>query len=169
MNDPEQKLPEYTLEELLPRMQEAFREGKGFWLPVTGVSNYPTLLPDRDSVILEAVRVPLKTGDLPLYRRDNGQFVLHRIVSVSNNGVFFCCGDHQHQKEAVRPEQMIGLVTWVQRKDKQFSVRQTGYRVWVRIWVWLFPCRGPLIRVFHAAGKLRRGLFRVTHGKTNRK
>ena len=44
-----------------------------------GDSMYPTIQP-RDLLVIEAVSGPLKVGDVPLYKRDSGQYVLHRIV-----------------------------------------------------------------------------------------
>ncbi|MDO5436494.1 MAG: hypothetical protein Q4G19_09010 [Clostridia bacterium] len=34
----------------------------------------------RDGILLTAVSGPLKKNDVVLYRRANGQFILHRII-----------------------------------------------------------------------------------------
>ena len=47
-----------------------------------GDSMFP-IIRARDLLIIEAVREPLKIGDVPLYKRDSGQYVLHRIVAAN--------------------------------------------------------------------------------------
>ena len=46
-----------------------------------GDSMYPLIRP-RDLLIIDAVTRPLRLWDVPLYKRDNGQYVLHRIVKI---------------------------------------------------------------------------------------
>lgn len=46
-----------------------------------GDSMFP-IIRERDLLIIEAVKEPLKVGDVPLYKRDSGQYVLHRIVEI---------------------------------------------------------------------------------------
>ena len=159
----QQKKPErrqVSLSELEPLIREAFAEGKGFWLPVTGTSNLPTLSGGRDEIILGRIDQPLKKYELPLYRRDNGQYVLHRIVSVQPDGTYTCCGDHQWTKEpGIRPDQIIGRVIQITRKGRNFSADNALYRFWVRVWVLLLPCRSFLIRAGHALARITRRLF----------
>lgn len=153
----EQPKRKLSLAELEPVIRDAFEAGMTFQLPVTGTSNLPTLKEGRDQVILDRVEAPLKKGDLPLYRRDNGQYVLHRIVSVQKDGTYTCCGDHQWKKEpGIRQEQLIGLTVQLIRKGRPVSVSQLGYRLWVRTWVLLFACRRPAILAAHAIGRLKR-------------
>ena len=72
------------LEQLLPVIQETLDGGKEFTLPVTGTSMLPLLVQGRDTVVLKKAELPLKKGDLPLYRRKDGTFILQRIVDVRN-------------------------------------------------------------------------------------
>ena len=39
---------------------------------------YP-IIRGRDLLIIEAVKEPLRVGDVPLYKRDSGQYVLRRL------------------------------------------------------------------------------------------
>lgn len=151
---------QFTLAELEPLIREAFAAGKGFWLPVTGTSNLPTLSGGRDEIILGRVDQPLKKRDLPLYRRDSGQYVLHRIVSVQKDGTYTCCGDNQWTLEpGIRPDQVIGRVIQLTRKGKTFSDKNVLYRAWVWLWVLLLPCRRFLIRGGQSVNRVRRRIF----------
>ena len=149
-----------SLSELEPLIREAFAEGKGFWLPVTGTSNRPTLLGGRDEIILGRAEGPLKKYELPLYKRDNGQYVLHRIVSVQPDGTYTCCGDNQWIREpGIRPDQIVGKAIRLTRKGRSFTPDNLLYRFWVRVWVLLLPCRSFLIRASHSASARLRKLF----------
>ena len=149
------------LEELLPIIQEQLKAGGQVTIPVTGTSMKPTLVSGRDSVTLTRLEGSPKRLDLPLYRRQNGQFVLHRIVSLEPDGSFTCCGDHQWVREpGLRPEQIVGMVCAIQRQGRSFSVQAPGHRLWVRLWVGLLPCRRLLFRLAHGPAWLRKKLGR---------
>ena len=72
------------LAQLLPLMQERLAAGESVQFTPQGTSMRPTIYGGRDQVILSPLPPKLKKYDLPLYRRDNGQFVLHRIVEVGS-------------------------------------------------------------------------------------
>lgn len=130
------------LAEIFPVMSEVFENNGSFLLTITGTSMYPTILGNRDRVLLVRAPDQLKKYDLPLYRRDNGAFVLHRIVRVEKDGTYTCCGDHQWLKErGLRQDQMIAVVQELERKGKRFSADNPQYRAWVRLWTFLFPMR----------------------------
>ena len=158
-SQPKQRL--VKLAELEPLLREVLDADGTFQITVTGTSNLPTLHPDRDTVVLGRAPAPLRKLDLPLYRRDNGQYILHRVVSVEKDGSYICCGDHQWTTESgVRQDQILACVVSIVRNGHEFSVLNKQYRLWVRIWVFLLPCRRFLIRVYHAVGRIRRKLFR---------
>ena len=49
---------------------------------------------EGDLLVIEAVKQPLKVGDVPLYKRDSGQYVLHRIVEIKR-GKYSMKGDNR--------------------------------------------------------------------------
>ena len=119
------------LEQLMPLMQEKLAQGNTVCLYPNGVSMLPMLRQGVDSVVISPLPPKLKKYDLPLYRRDNGQYVLHRIVKTDET--FTCMGDNQFGKETgIRQDQMIGLVTAFYRKEKKISVTNTGYQIYCR-------------------------------------
>ena len=146
-------IPMESLAEILSLQMES---GGTARLVVTGGSMYPTLRHRKDVVHLTPVVKPLKRGDLVLYKRKNGQFVLHRIVSKPKNGEFICCGDNQWKKEPVAEEQVIAIVDGFVRKEKNFKETSPSYRLWVGVWTALFPVRRPLLAIRRRLGRLRR-------------
>ena len=146
-----------SLAEMEPVLCELLSAGGSFRMTITGTSMLPTLHDGRDQVEISAPARPYRKYDLPLYKRDNGQFVLHRIVRIAPDGSITCCGDHQCVLEpGLRQDQMLGLVVGFCRKGKSFSADHLGYRIWVRFWMMLFPCRHFLVRVYHFVDRLRK-------------
>lgn len=90
--------PNVNLAEFWPIMQEVIESGGEFTFTPNGTSMLPLIRPGVDSVTLIKPTEPLKVGEAVFYLRDNGQFVLHRIVKIEN-GEYIMCGDNQFDLE----------------------------------------------------------------------
>ena len=112
-----------NLAELLPFIEEAFSRGAEFKLPITGTSMNPLLYQGRDYVKIVKPQLPLAVGDIPLYRRDDGLFVLHRVVKIKSNGEYVMCGDNQFLlEEGITDKHIIGVVKTIIRDGREFDV-----------------------------------------------
>lgn len=124
---------EIRLEVLMPLIQEQLQLGKSVRFNPKGISMLPMLRQGVDSVVISPLPEKLKKYDLPLYRRDDGHFVLHRIVKVRDT--YTCIGDNQFVLEhGLRQDQMIGVVTAFYRAGKRHSVTELGYWLYCRFW-----------------------------------
>ncbi len=104
-------MPKLNMESLLPFIEEAFNRGVDFQIPITGTSMNPLLYQNRDFVKIIKPVLPLKKGDIPLYRRDDGTFVLHRVVGINADGGYIMCGDNQFILEyGITDKNIIGVV-----------------------------------------------------------
>ena len=136
------------LAEMLPIIEETLAAGGTVKLPITGTSMLPLLRSGRDTVTLTAVTSPLKKYDLPLYRRKDGAFVLHRVVKVQADGTYTMCGDNQWVQEPnIHEEQCIGVVCAITRNGKTFSVQSSNYKLYVRVWHLLLPVRKYFVKL----------------------
>lgn len=134
-----------SLETLLPFMQEELAAGRSVQIKPDGESMLPFIRPKRDVVVLSPLPEKLKKYDLPLFRRDNGRFVLHRIVGVGQT--FSCAGDNQFGIErGIRRDQMIALATAVIRDGKTYSVNKLSYRLFYRYWYYTRIIRRVIAR-----------------------
>ena len=121
------------LNSLMPIILEHFASGTSVRFAPKGTSMLPMLRQDIDSVVISPVPEKLKKYDLPLYRRDNGQYTLHRIVEVGDT--FVCMGDNQFRKEyGVRKDQMLAVVTAFYRGERKYTTDHLGYQVYCRLW-----------------------------------
>ena len=137
-----------NLAEMLPIIEETLAAGGTVKLPITGTSMLPLLRSGRDTVTLTAVTSPLKKYDLPLYRRKDGAFVLHRVVKVQADGTYTMCGDNQWVQEPnIHEEQCIGVVCAITRNGKTVSVHNTTYKLYTRVWQLLLPVRKYLVKL----------------------
>lgn len=98
------------METMLPFIEEAFNRGLDFQIPITGTSMNPLLYQNRDFVKIIKPQLPLNLGDIPLYRRNDGAFVLHRVVAIKDNGEYVMCGDNQFILEfGITDKNIIGV------------------------------------------------------------
>ncbi len=145
---------EISFRELMPLIEDSFRQGMTVSLTVTGRSMTPLFRHKRDSVTLAPCDpYSLKRGDVPLYRRDNGQYVLHRIVRVQPD-TYTLVGDAQSELEVGLPKQNVcAVMVGFKRKGKAVTCGNVLYRAYSWVWMFLRPVR-PLI--FKIARRLRR-------------
>ncbi len=124
----------------MPLIEESLKNGKPVRFAPRGISMLPMLRQGIDSVTLSPLPEKLKKYDLPLYQRDDGKYILHRIVKVRDT--YTCIGDNQFVLEpGVRHDQMIALVTGFTRGEKEHSVIEPGYQLYCRIWHYSRPIR----------------------------
>ena len=134
---------------------ELARTGKLIYTNV-GDSMFPLIRQDRDLVVIEPVKGRLKKYDVPLYKRDSGQYVLHRILKVRESD-YVICGDNRVSCETgITDAHVIGVLTAVVRDGKTCSVKDLRYRLYVHLWCDLFPVRVLILKVYRRLRRRRR-------------
>ena len=110
------------------------REGHAH-VPVTvaGTSMTPFLDPG-DTVFLDLPEGAVEKGDVILFQRRNGQYVLHRVVAVRENGMLELLGDAQLRPEPVHPTQVRAVVTQVRREEKLLGPDSMRWRFFRGPW-----------------------------------
>jgi hypothetical protein len=147
-----------VLAELMPLIRERLAAGQSVSFSPKGTSMLPMLRQGVDTVELSGIQGGLKKYDIPLYQRENGQFVLHRIVKTGKS--FTCMGDNQFQPEyPVEPEQMIAVVTAFTRNGRRIEVTNPGYRFYCRFWCFTRPVRHLLRRCWRGVKRLLKQLI----------
>ena len=108
------------LEDALPLMEAAFSAGAPFRFFPRGTSMLPMLRQGMDSVLLISPKKMCPgIGDVILYRRKNGDFVLHRIVGKCRSGGLLTAGDNQGKAERdVSLEGVLAVLAGFYREDK---------------------------------------------------
>ena len=80
-------------------------------LPVMGESMWPLLADGRDMVRLARLERRVQKGDIVLYQKADGSYILHRVIRLCAPETCICCGDAQWEGEQVDEAQIIAYVT----------------------------------------------------------
>lgn len=138
--------------ELLESYRELLPQVDTLPLVVSGNSMSPFLVHGRDTVHLAAPGArPLQKGDIVLYQREDGSYILHRICGVSSTvpPAYSIIGDaHTVVERNVRREQIFAVVKWVDRKGKRQAPGSFWWEFFARVWVRMIPLRRPLLRAY---------------------
>lgn len=136
------------------------KQGKLIFTNV-GDSMMPLLRERKDLLIIEKITGRLKKYDIPLYKRDSGQYVLHRILKVRKRD-YVLCGDNRWQKEyGITDRHIIGILTGIVRDGKEISMNDWRYRFYVHIWCDFFWIRAMCLRLIFLFRRCKRSLKRI--------
>ena len=135
---------------------EIEKHGTGIFTNV-GDSMMPLLRQRRDIIHISKVEGRLKKYDVPLYKRDNGQYVLHRILKVRENEYVICGDKRTGMEEGITDRHIIGVMTGVSRDGKFLSVNDKKYKLYVMLWGGRKSYRIFLLRVKSVMKRLIKG------------
>ena len=111
-----------------------------------GVSMMPLLRQDRDVMVIKKGAPPYNKYDAVLFMRENGQYVLHRIIKCLDNGTYYIVGDNCIKGEYVKEENIIGVLTSVKRGKRTVKVTDRGYLIYVHLWCDFFRTRVLILK-----------------------
>lgn len=141
-------------EDLIPSLLKLLEETDFVPLVISGSSMVPFLANHRDTVYLSKIQSPLKKGDMIFYRRNSGQYILHRICQVTA-GTYTLVGDAQTELEyGIRPDQVLAVVTAVRRKGKLLRPGSFWWEFFRRIWIHVIPLRPKLLSMYSRVRRL---------------
>ncbi len=126
-----------------------------------GTSMQPLLRHHENPVVLVPVTGRLSRGDVPFYKRANGQYVLHRILKVRKES-YDCCGDNQTEIEKGVTDAMIfAKMAGFYRGERYYSVEDPAVR--------RYAARRMRSRPFRRAAAFFRGALRRLFPKRQKK
>ncbi len=131
----EHKVKTLEPQQLMPQLLELLEVTEPVPLVISGSSMTPFLVHSRDTVYLSKIRQPLKRGDMVLYRRSSGNYILHRIYRAEEDS-YTMVGDAQFQLEpGIRPDQILAVVTAVRRKGKLLQKGSFWWTFFEKVWI----------------------------------
>ena len=139
-----------SMEELSPIIESVINSGSDAVLCVTGNSMLPLWRDRHNNVVLTACDAnELKVGDIPLYRRENGQYVLHRIIKV-NEDSFDLLGDAQWNIEKELPKKCVIAVAkgYYTEKGEYIACDSKKHKRYFAFWNSLLPMRRWILAVY---------------------
>jgi hypothetical protein len=135
-------------------------DGSVIPLLVTGNSMLPFLLHRRSVVYLKKDSdYQPKRGDIVLFLRPDGTWILHRISRLLPNGELLINGDAQAWTETIIPQQIVARVVSICRRKRTFSTENPFYRILTRMWMPLRPIHPFGARICYVWHRLPYKLF----------
>ena len=108
------------MNEMVGLIEEVISSDGEFRLYPKGTSMLPLIRQGKDSVILVKPSL-LSKGDIILYKRENGQFVLHRIIKIKGDDLIIC-GDNQSDLETgIKTSDVIAKVKAVYIDETRYE------------------------------------------------
>lgn len=131
----------------LPVLRELIYEGRSVRLNVRGQSMLPFLYDIRDSVIIEPITGELKKGDVVIFQRKNGTYIMHRICKAdSKKRQYYMVGDAQKEIEGpIEAEQIFGIITQACRRGKWVNDKSMVWWFYDKVWGLMRPFRTKFI------------------------
>ena len=138
------------------QLDELNRSGMYLSVP-KGISMKPMIKNKEGICEIHKLKNPPKKYDLVVYLRPDYQGVIHRVID-KNKDYYIIMGDNCWQKEYVKREQIIGIVTRFYRNGKWYDVDNKLYLLYVHIWVDFLFIKRPL---FYVRDKLKRLFYKL--------
>ena len=134
--------------EFAPVLLEILSSDGAVPIVVSGSSMFPFLKHGRDIVYLRAcTEKDLKRGQILLFKRKDQAMILHRIRRVLPDGHLVMNGDGQVWCERISPDQVIAVVSSVERKGKCMSCDSPWFGLWNLCWYPTRPIRAALFKM----------------------
>lgn len=126
-----------------------------------GTSMMPLLRQRHDLMVIE--KKPegrLHWLDIPLYKRDNGQYILHRVLWVRKHD-YIICGDNQWRPETgITDRHILGVLTQVDRDGKTIEIYSRKMRIYGLMQFIFFPLRASWLLLKASPDIIRRRISR---------
>lgn len=113
---------------------EQILDKDGVYLSTTiGDSMEPMLFDRQSTVVIKKIDHLLNKYDIPLYKRPNGKYVLHRIIKVNKKKkLYITLGDNRYKSEKVPFDWVIGYLEGYYVKDTYITTTNKKYVSYVK-------------------------------------
>ena len=140
-------------------IEDELRKHGTYATNTVGTSMRPLFKTHRDAVFLAVPQEKIKKYDVLLYRDPLDRYLLHRVIGIKD-GVYVIRGDNTYKKEYVPADNIIGILTEFNRKGKHGSVEDRSFKIYSRIWHYLYPVRHILHKIRRILSKIKHSIFK---------
>lgn len=110
------------------------------FVTTNGDSMWPLMIHKTSKVMVVPIEAEPKVYDIPLYKRENGEYVIHRIVRIKN-GRIYTRGDNRADVECINTESILGTVKVIRNKNNVITVNDKRYKLYIVILKLTYPLR----------------------------
>lgn len=137
--------------------EEQLNEHGSFVYTNRGSSMRPLIRQKRDVIVIEKKNGRLKKYDVAFFKRESGAYVLHRVMKVYEND-YMIVGDNCTEKERVKEEQVLGVMTELRRGEKIITPENKKYKAYITLWCAPLNFRIAMLKTKSAAVSVLRKL-----------
>lgn len=141
-----------SFNELYPIIEEQLKNNGEIRFKPRGTSMLPLLRQGKDEVVVRSFDGKFKKYDILFYRREDGDFILHRLIGFDKDKNPVMRGDNQFDKEyGITKSNVIGVVSSVIRNGKSINSGTPLFAIWVlysRIYVYTVAALRKIRRIF---------------------
>lgn len=122
-----------------------------------GTSMQPLIHQQKDNIIVVKNKGRLKKYDVAVYVTPSGKYIMHRVLEVHDDH-YIIVGDNLLKKEYVTDDMICGVLVGFYKNGKKYidCYKSKGYKLYSRIWVFLFPVRPLILFIPRCCGKIKR-------------
>lgn len=132
----------------IPVLIDIIDSGNEVPLTVSGWSMVPFLVSDRDTIVMGTPKERFKKGDMALFKREDGSYVMHRICKIDKNGDYYFVGDSQTVIEGpIKASDVFAHVKRVCRKGKWLKSGDFLWDFFERFWIYTVKLRPTLFKI----------------------
>ena len=136
------------IDEYLPVLIDIINTGKDVNMIITGSSMAPFLCHQRDTIIISKPTGHFFKGQMVFYKRDSGQYVMHRIHHIKDDALYIV-GDNQTDIEGpIRKDQVFGVINKVIRKGKTLQKGDFWWEFFEHVWIRIIPLRKLFVKLY---------------------
>lgn len=143
-------------------MTEILENGGKVTFTTKGRSMLPLLDDGKDKVVLSKPEMPLKRKDVIFYQRDDGQYVLHRIIKIKDKH-YVMRGDNQWELEyGITDKNIIAVAVAFERKGKLIKSTDFCYKIYCIFLPFIRAyknARSRVIKLLKNINKKRKNIF----------
>ncbi len=142
-----------SMEHIVQLSRPLLDAGKAVKFSVIGNSMYPIFRHDREKVTVVKCE-KIKKRDVILYQRNDGSYVLHRVVGKGRLG-YKLCGDNQLAVEyPVKRQDVVAVMSSFERNGREISKNNVFYRLYSFFWCMLIALRPLEFKIAYRLKKL---------------
>lgn len=120
-----------------------------------GTSMFPLIRSNNDDIYIVKPHKPPGLYDIPVYKRESGEYVMHRILGKDDRG-YICCGDNQWTPEyGVTEDRIVGVLSQWWHKNRKHTTNDRGYRRYVKFWCCSLKLRRYMLYFCHIYMNIR--------------
>lgn len=134
---------------------------KGFiFTEFRGTSMNPLLISCRDKVYIEKPKNRLKKGDIALYNRSDGSYILHRVFKVLPSSYVFWGDNHFMLEYGITDQNVLGVAKGYYKGDKYVDFSKSKkYKIYKAFWCSSVKLR-KILNFFRRVGWKIKGFFK---------